>query len=151
MLKISSEDSMNVRLPPGDDVNSLVHVFIHVRDTYDCITEYNLPRPVTVQLDGDLVVQLMQAAKSAIEELNGTYALHSKCSWTDKWTQQLNQATFLSALRMMNEMNEELLQGAINSKMKSIVRHNTINLISVNIDLASILVSPLKDSLGDHV
>ena len=52
MIAFSPLTTFQVRLPAGTDNTSLLHLFVHVRDTFDGIASRNIT-PVTVLQDPD--------------------------------------------------------------------------------------------------
>ena len=52
MIAFSPLTTFQVRLPAGSDNTSLLHLFVHVRDTFDGIASLNIT-PVTVLQDPD--------------------------------------------------------------------------------------------------
>jgi hypothetical protein len=42
MIGYSSVSSFQVRLPSGNDQTSLINLIINIRDTKDCVTEFNI-------------------------------------------------------------------------------------------------------------
>ena len=70
IVGFTTQTTFQVRLPAGDDHTSSVHLIVRIRDTYECITEFNLSS-VRVAVDSatidDLVNSLQSLSSSALE------------------------------------------------------------------------------------
>ncbi len=42
IIGFTTQSSFQLRLPPGDDNNSLPNISVHIRDMLNCVTEYNM-------------------------------------------------------------------------------------------------------------
>lgn len=58
MIGFTLFPELELRLPAGNENTSLVHLVVYIRDTLDCITEYNLTS-VTVALDTEGINNLI--------------------------------------------------------------------------------------------
>ncbi|UJR11342.1 hypothetical protein I4U23_015523 [Adineta vaga] len=58
ILGYSAVSTFQVRLPPGDNQTALVHLTVHIRDTLNCITEFDLS-PVLVVSDMTTITNLI--------------------------------------------------------------------------------------------
>ena len=64
IIAFSSVANFDVRLPCGDDNTSVLHLFIVIRDTLDCITEFNITS-VTVLPDTISIANLMSTFQNS--------------------------------------------------------------------------------------
>lgn len=121
LLATTSEDTIEVQLPPGDDNGSLVQVFVHIRDSYECVTEYELPEPVVVKPDFPLIERVLNSVQTANRQFLNSTTLDMNCSCTemlfnDTLHQKLELTKLLSVVKVINEINDELVQRAIDSE-----------------------------------
>ena len=120
MLAAVSETTTQVQLPPGDNENSLVHIFVHIRDYYECVTEYDLQETVTVRPDFNLLGQVIDSLNTAKKQFLTLNTTKINCNATRNWFNGTNikiEATkLLSLTKLINEINDDLVQRAISSK-----------------------------------
>ncbi|CAF4886443.1 unnamed protein product, partial [Rotaria socialis] len=69
IIAYSSVSTVQVRLPAGADNTSLLHIVVRIRDTLNCITEYNLSS-VIVLADSELINSLVNDLQTSTTNLS---------------------------------------------------------------------------------
>jgi hypothetical protein len=119
MIAFSLIPNFQVRLPAGNDNTSLVNLIIHIRNTLDCVTEYNLSSlsilPDTVEIN-NLINDLQQVSTSAA---NNNPILQLLASGNQNIVGQI----IISLSQIFNQMNIESLENAVSGKYYSILNH----------------------------
>ena len=117
MIAFSSLSSINLRLPAGAGNTSLIHLIVYIRDTLDCVTEYNLTSVVVVpDIEGvnDLINTFQASSTNA---LNNNPFVQTLTSGNQNAVAQ----TITSLSQVFNQMNSENLDQAISSKLYRVV------------------------------
>ncbi|CAF1602837.1 unnamed protein product, partial [Adineta ricciae] len=97
MIAFSSVSNIDMRLPPGENTNtSLVHLIVHIRDKFDCVTEYNLSS-VVVRIDTTDVNKLSDPIIRSLASGN----------------QNVVGQILISLSQVFNEMNRESIKKAV--------------------------------------
>ena len=99
MIAFSSLSEFNVRLPIGNNLN----LIIHIRDTLDCIKEYNITS-VTVIPDSEIISQLIQNSNNSIVRL------------LSSGNQNIIGQVLTSVSQQFNQRNIQSLEDAVSSK-----------------------------------
>jgi hypothetical protein len=114
IIAFSSVSVFEVRLPCGDDNTSSLNLFIHIRDTLDCVTEYNIS---SVIVTPDLL---------SINDLINTFQNSTNSLTTNPFIRLLssgNQNTvgqiLTSISQQFNKINIQSLQNAVCSEYQS--------------------------------
>lgn len=63
IVGFTTQTTFKVRLPAGDDQTSSLHLIVRIRDTQECITEFNLSS-VRVAVDSAGIADLVNALQS---------------------------------------------------------------------------------------
>jgi hypothetical protein len=69
ILGFTTQSSFELRLPIGDDNNSLLNVSIRIRDMLDCFTEYNM-QTIMVLPDSSGITALIDVVQQPGDETN---------------------------------------------------------------------------------
>jgi hypothetical protein len=69
ILGFTTQSSFELRLPTGDDNNSLLNVSIRIRDMLDCFTEYNM-QTIMVLPDSSGITALIDVVQQPGDETN---------------------------------------------------------------------------------
>ncbi len=111
MIAFSSVSEFEVRLPSGDEQTAWLHLFVHIRDQLDCITEYNLTS-VIVQSDSSSISDLMNTFQNSTKSLTTNPLIQLLSSGNQNTVGQV-----LSSLsQQFNKINSESLQKAVSSR-----------------------------------
>ncbi|CAF4144587.1 unnamed protein product, partial [Adineta steineri] len=108
IVAYSTISSFQVRLPPGDDQTSLLHLFVHIRNQFDCVTEFNLSS-ITVMPD---VVGLTDFINN-IQNLRSELIRNPITQLLASQNQNLVGQLIISLAQQLNKMNSENIDTAI--------------------------------------
>ena len=112
LIAYSSVSDFTVYFSAGAENTSVLHMIIYIRDTLDCVTEYNTTS-ILVTLDtaeiNDLINTLQDTSKSVMNN-SFTRLLFTGSPYTI--SQAIN--TFSQSF---NQINTESIQNAISSKL----------------------------------
>ncbi|CAF1302442.1 unnamed protein product [Adineta ricciae] len=122
MIAFSSISTFQVLLPIGDDQTSTLHLTVHIRDSLDCVTEYNLSS-VTVLSDLTGINDLVNSIQSSSDNSANSPLLQLLASGNPNTVGQI----LSSVSQQFNKINNESVNKAVLS----------------GIPAASISVSPL--------
>ncbi len=111
IVAFSAVSIFQVRLPAGDDQTALLHLSVQIRDTLDCITEYNMS---SIAVLPDLVgitdlISDMQSSSSAIST-NPIFQLLASGN------QNIVSQVITSLSQQFNKINSESLNTAVLGK-----------------------------------
>lgn len=95
MLAFTRDPLIEVRLPPGDENTSTIHIQILIRDIYDCQTIFYI-KSIIVISNFNFINQLTNSTEESIFNL----------SFSHLNTNQRTQTTF-SLFKQMNLFNQE--------------------------------------------
>lgn len=123
MIGFALFDETNLRLPTSNDNTSLIHLIVHIRDTLDCVTEYNLPS-VTVTLDTDGINALISTLQVSTNAANSNPIVQTLASGNQNAIGQV----ITSLSQVFNRMNVQNLDEAISSK--SLLMHDFYKLLT---------------------
>jgi hypothetical protein len=111
MLAFSSVPSMELRLPAGDDTNSLVHIIGYVRDTLDCVTEFNVSSVVVVT-DSEGINNLIDILQTSSSTLTNNPLVQILASGNQNMVGQV-----ISSLSLVfNKINNQTVENAVASE-----------------------------------
>jgi homoserine trans-succinylase len=111
MIGFSPVMNIQVRLPAGNENTSLLNILVQIRDTYDCITEYNISSvsviPDTIEMN-DLINILQDSTN---EKINNQFI--QELSSRDQNTVGQILTSFSNHV---NKISDETLDNAISCK-----------------------------------
>lgn len=120
LLATIAENTTQVQLPPGNDENSSVHIFVHIRDYHECVTEYDLNEAVIVEPDFVSLSHLLDSVKTAKNQFLTSNSMTLNCDSTNKFfgseNYKIAATKLLSLSKLINQINDDLLDSAIDSK-----------------------------------
>jgi hypothetical protein len=111
MLGFTTESVYQLRLPASIDSSSTLHVIAHIRDTFGCVTEYNLSL-VTVITDLLAISNLIKILQESNNNRRSDLLIQLL---TDKNENVVRQIVH-SISQVFNEMNEQNVTNAVLSK-----------------------------------
>jgi len=100
-----------VLLPAGDDQTSLLHLVVNIRDTLDCITEFNLPS-ISVLPDLVGIANLI----SGIQSSSGAITTNPTVQLLASGNQNIVGQVIGALSQQFNKMNSESLNTAVSGK-----------------------------------
>ena len=93
---------------------------MHIRDSYECVTEYDLPEPVIVEPASSLLEQALDSLKLSKSQFMKLTNLDMDCNCAKMLFNgdhtRLELMKLLSVVKLINEINAELLQRARDSE-----------------------------------
>jgi hypothetical protein len=114
IIAFSSISEFEVRLPFGDDNTSILNLFISIRDTLGCITEFNMSSIIiTPDLLG--INDLINTFQNSIDSLTINPFIRLLSSENQNTVGQI----LTSLSQQFNKINIESLQTAVSSKYQS--------------------------------
>ncbi|CAF1071686.1 unnamed protein product [Adineta steineri] len=122
IIAFSSTSDFQVFLPAGDENTSLLYIIVHIRDTLDCVTEYNM---------SSIIVQT-----NSIDLIDFTNTLHND-------TDSLMNNPFIQLLSSGNQNIVGQLITSFSQEFNKINTENIQNAVSNGIPFTSIFISPL--------
>ena len=111
IIAFSPISTFQVRLPVGDDQTSLLHLVVHIRDTLDCITEFNMSS-VTVLPDSVGIANLINDIQSS----SGGITTNPIVQLLASGNQNIVGQVIISLSQQFNKMNNENVDTAVSSK-----------------------------------
>jgi hypothetical protein len=111
IVAFSSVSMFQVRLPTGDDQTSLLHLIVQIRDTLDCITEYNISS-ITVLPDSVGINDLINDIQSS----SGGITTNPLVQLLASGNQNIVGQVISSLSQQFNKMNQESLNEAVLGK-----------------------------------
>jgi len=111
MLAFSSVPSMKLRLPAGDDTNSLVHIIGYVRDTLDCVTEFNVSSVVVVT-DSEGINNFVDILQTSSSTLTNNPLVQILASGNQNTVGQV----ISSLSQVFNKINNQTVEHAVASE-----------------------------------
>ncbi len=111
IVAFSSVSIFQVRLPAGDDQTSLLHLIVQIRDTLDCITEYNMSS-LTVLPDSVGINDLINDIQSS----SGGITTNPIVQLLASGNQNIVGQMISSLSQQFNKMNQESLNEAVLGK-----------------------------------
>ncbi len=115
MIAFSFVSAFEVRLPAGNDQTSLLNLVIHIRDTLDCITEWNMTS-VIVTPDSSSISDLINIFQTSTNLLTTNPIVQLLSSGNQNTVGQI----LTSISQQFNKMNSESLETAVSSKYRLI-------------------------------
>jgi hypothetical protein len=102
MVGFTSASNLQLRLPAGNDNTSLVNLVVHIRDTFDCITEYN-SSSLTLVLDSTEINDLINNLQISSNAINNNPIAQLLASGNQDMVGQI----ITSLSQIFNKMNVE--------------------------------------------
>ncbi len=110
MIAFSSVSNFQIRLPAGNDNTSLINLIVHIRDIYDCVTEYNLSSPIVVP-DTAAINSLIEDLQVSTSATNNNPIVQLLASGNQNDVGQV----ITSLSQVFNTMNTQSLNKAVSS------------------------------------
>jgi hypothetical protein len=98
-------------LPGGNDNTSLLNLVVYIRDTFDCITQFNLTS-VSVIPDSSSIFDLMNTFQNSPNSLTTNPIVQLLSSGNQNTVGQI----LTSISQQFNKINIESLENAVSSK-----------------------------------
>ncbi len=111
MLAFSSVPTIQVRLPAGDDYGSLIHIIGYVRDTLDCVTEFNVSSVVVVS-DSEGINKLVDILQTSSSRLTNNPLVQILASGNQNMVGQV----ISSLSQEFNKINNQTVENAVASE-----------------------------------
>jgi len=115
IIAFSFVSEFEVRLPVGNENTSLLQLVIYIRDTFDCITEFNLSS-VIVQPDSSSIANLMNTFQNSPNSLTTNRIIQLLSSGNQNTVGQI----LTSISQQFNKINIQSLHNAVSSKDREI-------------------------------
>jgi hypothetical protein len=112
MVAFSFISDFEVRLPAGNDNTSLLYLFIQIRDTLDCVNEFNMSS-VIVTIDSSGISDLINTFQNSASSLTTNPLVQLLSSGNQNTVGQI----LTSLSQQFNKMNIESLQNAVSSQL----------------------------------
>jgi hypothetical protein len=111
MIGFTPTLNFEVRLPAGNDNTSLVNLIAYIRDTLDCVTEYNISSPSVVP-DTTEINNLIDNIQVSTNAANNNPIVQLLASGNQNVVGQV----ITSLSQVFNTMNAKSLDNAVSSK-----------------------------------
>jgi hypothetical protein len=121
ILGFTTQSSFQLRLPAGDDKNSLLNMSVHIRDMIDCVTAYNL-QTITVLPDSAGIAALMNVVQKPGNEANSNPLGQLLASGNQNTVGQI----LTSLSQVFNKLSNASMQSAVASEY---------NFVTANFDI----------------
>jgi hypothetical protein len=108
MLGYTNESIYQLKLPGSMDKTVSLHIIVHIRDRFDCVTDFNLSL-VTVSADLRLITQLIDN----LQEENTDPIIELLANAADE--NSIGQIV-TSISHLINQLDNQLMQSALTSK-----------------------------------
>ena len=108
IIAFSFVSNFKVYLPAGNEDTSLLNLVVHIRDTLDCITEYNMSS-VVVRPDSTGITDVISSLQSASTNIGFVRLLSGG-------NQNTIGQLLTSFSQEFNKMNTENVDNAVSSK-----------------------------------
>ncbi len=111
ILAFSSVSTIQLRLPAGTDNQSLIHIVGFIRDTLDCVTEFNLSS-VTVVSDFTEITNLVNSLQNSSSRITTNLFVQMLASGNQNTIGQV----ISSLSQEFNKINNQTVENAIASE-----------------------------------
>jgi len=111
MVAFSSVASIELRLPAGDDTSSLVHIIGYIRDTLDCVTEFNVSSVVVVT-DSEGINNFVDILQTSSSRLTNNPLVQILASGNQNMVGQV----ISSLSQVFNKINNQTVENAVASE-----------------------------------
>lgn len=111
MITFSSASIFEVRLPMGDDQTSLLNLFVRIRDTRDCVTDFNISS-VIVMADISSISDLINAFQNSTDLLTNNPLIQL----LESGDQNTMEQVLTSVSQQLNLMNSDSIDSAVSSQ-----------------------------------
>jgi hypothetical protein len=115
MIAFSPLSTFQVRLPAGNDQTSLIHLIVSIRDTLDCIAEYNMSS-VSVVPDSAGINDLINSLQSSSS--SNTITNNPIVQLLASGNQNTVGQVISSLSQQFNKKNNENMNNAVSSKFE---------------------------------
>jgi hypothetical protein len=146
IIAFSSISDFEVYLPAGNENTSFLNLIVQIRDTLDCITEYNLST-VIITADVESINELINALQNSESELTNNPFIRLLSSGNQNIVSQL----LTSLSQEFNKLNIENIQDAVSSKSFRSFMFFSSKLSLDGIPITSISVSSLNSQSSPEV
>jgi hypothetical protein len=114
MIGFSSMSNFDVQLPAGDDNTSTVNLIVHIRDTLECVAEYNMSS-VSVIPDTAGINNLINNLQVSTSAVNNNPIVQLLAGGNQNTVGQI----ITSLSQVFNKMNTQNLENAVSSNKYS--------------------------------
>jgi hypothetical protein len=114
MIGFSSMSNFDVQLPAGDDNTSMVNLIVHIRDTFECVAEYNMSS-VSVIPDIAGINNLINNLQVSTSAVNNNPIVQLLAGENQNTVGQI----ITSLSQVFNKMNTQNLENAVSSNKYS--------------------------------
>jgi hypothetical protein len=114
MIGFSSMSNFDVQLPAGDDNTSMVNLIVHIRDTLECVAEYNMSS-VSVIPDIAGINNLINNLQVSTSAVNNNPIVQLLAGENQNTVGQI----ITSLSQVFNKMNTQNLENAVSSNKYS--------------------------------
>jgi len=114
MIGFSSMSNFDVQLPAGDDNTSMVNLIVHIRDTLECVAEYNMSS-VSVIPDTAGINNLINNLQVSTNAANNNPIVQLLAGGNQNTVGQI----ITSLSQVFNKMNTQNLENAVSSNKYS--------------------------------
>ena len=111
MTAFTFVSDIRIRLPPGDDITSIVNLVVYIRDTLGCVTEYNMTF-VIVLTDTVAINDFIDSIQTSTNAANANPIVRILAGGNQNVIGQM----IISLSQIFNKMNTENIDNAISSK-----------------------------------
>jgi len=111
ILGFTTQSSFQLRLPVGEDNNSLLNMSVRIRDTLDCITEYNM-QTIMVLPDSTGITALIDVVQQPGDEANSNPLVQLIASGNQNTVGQV----LTSFSQVLNKTSSENVKSAVASE-----------------------------------
>lgn len=113
-IGFSPTSNFDVQLPAGDDNSSIVNLIVHIRDIFECVTEYNMSS-VSVIPDTAEINNLINNLQVSTSAANNNPIVQLLAGGNQNTVGQV----IISVSQVFNKMNTQSIQNAVSSKEDS--------------------------------
>jgi len=108
ILGFTTQSSFQLRLPAGDDNNSLLNISVCIRDMLDCVTEYNMPT-IMVLPDSTGITAFIDIVQQPSDEANSNPLVQLLASGNQNTVGQI----LTSLSQVFNKASSENVESAV--------------------------------------
>jgi hypothetical protein len=112
MIAFSVIPEFEVRLPSPNDNTSILNLFVQIRDTLECVTEFNITS-VIVTADASGVNALIDALQSSVSSLTSNPIVQLLSTGNQNTIGQI----ITSFSQQLNKINTGALESAVSSEL----------------------------------
>ena len=112
LVAFSTLSTFMVRLPAGDEQNSILHMAIYIRDGLDCVQQVNMS-PLVVSVDEEGIQNFINSFQGSANDINENPIIQLLSSGNQNVVGQV----LSSVSQEFNRMNSENLDTAVSSNL----------------------------------